>query len=340
MNWNGISDTIECIESVLNLVENSYHVHLIDNGSQNNEGVKLKELYSNHHNITVHCYEKNLHFTGAHLKIWNDILITDSDIRYVALLNNDTIVDPRWLSELSKLGEEQTCGIVASKMIQYYNREQMDNAGHKILNTGEILPIGHGDKIENYNQRFKNIGGCGGAVLYDASMLRRIGFFDDHFTTGYEDAELGLRAVVSGYESWYCPDAIVYHKGGQSIKKIFNESYSIMIFSSILYSYFKNLKQSDLLINISSVLIRFLIITFIDLILFRWKYLRVMYHSIWNTIRQSSLIIKKRAQSNHRKHSIIKYMSFFLFTDFKRFKTLLISDYKAGSIDHYGSTQK
>ena len=303
VNWNGYEDTIECIDSTNSLTEALYHIHLIDNGSDNDEGSKLSTLYEESDRITVHQYDKNYGFTGAHLKIWDE-QIKDEQSDYIALLNNDTTVDPLWLSELVQTARDKQCGIVSSKMIQYYNRTKIDNAGHKMLNTGEILPLGHGQPISNYESPFENMGGCGGAVLYSTNMLREIGFFDNYFSTGYEDAELGLRAVVSGYECWYCPDAIIYHKGGQSIKKIFNEEYSTTIFTAILYSYFKNLSIIDLIINLPFLLFKYASMIIIDILFMRWKYLRIMLLSVIQASRQWTLIRAQRKTVNRASFSI------------------------------------
>ena len=334
VNWNGWDDTLECIESTVKTIDINYHIHLIDNGSDNNEGHKLSTLYRDIAQVTVHQYDQNYGFTGAHLKIWNELLC-HQDHTHIALLNNDTTVDPQWLYQLHQMAIAKNCGITCAKMIQYYDRSIMDNAGHKMLNTGEILPIGHGEPIGSYTQSFKNMGGCGGAVLYSTNMIRKIGFFDDYFSTGYEDAELGLRAIVSGYESWYAPDAIIYHKGGQSIKKVFNEAYSTMIFTAILYSYFKNLSLIDLIINFPFLIFKYFCIVIIDILTLRWKYLRIMLRSVYNTIRDARYIRQKRTQIPPSKVGVTTQFDFFLWFDIKRFIRLALQSERKSAMDTY-----
>ena len=335
VNWNGYEDTIECIDSTEGLTGTPYHIHLIDNGSDNREGAQLAALYEGSPHITLHQYDQNYGFTGAHLKIWDELL-KDQESDYIVLLNNDTTVDPLWLSELVDTAIDKQCGIVSSKMVQYYERTKMDNAGHKMLNTGEILPYGHDEHIAQYQSPFRNMGGCGGAVLYNTEMLRKIGFFDEYFSTGYEDAELGLRAVVSGYECWYSPDAIIYHKGGQSIKKIFNEEYSTSIFTAILYSYFKNLSVIDLIINLPFLLFKYLCMLIIDIIFLRWKYLRIMLRSLWRASADLSTILSKRKRVQRASISISRHLDFFLWFDIKRFFKVFIFAERRSVIDTYG----
>ena len=45
VNWNGYTDTVECLESVLNLTYSNYHVHVIDNASDQQEGERLQKKF-------------------------------------------------------------------------------------------------------------------------------------------------------------------------------------------------------------------------------------------------------------------------------------------------------
>jgi GT2 family glycosyltransferase len=136
----------------------------------------------------------------------------------LVLLNNDTVVAEDWLDQLVSFAERTQADLVSSKMVQYYDRQLMDNAGHYLLPTGEILPIGFGKSIDRYGRSFKNRGPCAGAGLYRWDMLRQIGLFDDYFSTGYEDAELGLR-LNSGIEHCIVRMRWCFTKGGNRSRK-------------------------------------------------------------------------------------------------------------------------
>lgn len=342
LNWNGIEDTIECMESVLKLDHDHYLIVLIDNGSDNNEGSQLKQEYSSKDNVKYIQFEQNLGFCNAHIEAFSILKSEMENFNYIALLNNDTVIDPFWLSELEMLADNTGAGIIASKMIQYYDRERMDNAGHWMLNTGEILPLGHDQPVSKYNEIKQTIGACGGGCLYRSAMIDDIGFFDSRFTTGYEDAEFGLRAIMSGYTSYYCPTAIVYHKMGNSISKIFNLEYSIMIHSSILYSYFKNVPLSNIILAIPSFIIKYVAMFGINTLLRRKRYKTVMYKSIIKTWKSRREIRQKRkAHFKKRKQSLSfmaarYHITWFLPFDMKRFWRLIVNN-KKGGIDSYNT---
>lgn len=342
INWNGLHDTLECIDSVLKLKNITYEIHLWDNASENNEYEILKNKYSRYNNFYIYKSNKNIGFTKASNRLYEILTQRDTPYEYIALLNNDTVVDKYWLYNLLKEALLKRIDLVSSKMVQYYNRNLIDNTGHFMLNTGEIMPIGHNSLILNDSHKINHFGPCAGAALYSMSMLMNIGFFDEHFDTGYEDAEFGLRAIVLGYNTTYCPNAIIYHKMGSSIKKIFNLEYTIKIQTSILYSYFKLIPISNFIISLPSFLVKYLIMFIVNIIFWRPKFIYISYIS-W--IRLFGLIEQLKVERNkirglqENKISTFKLsnkLSLFLWTDIIRFWNILILK-KNNSIDQYGS---
>lgn len=339
INWNGIQDTIECIKSVVSMKGIYFHIHLIDNASDNNEGDQLNSLFAKESKLTFYQYPKNYGFSKAHIKIWEEVLI-HLNSSYIALLNNDTIVDQNWLYEMISFAQSNKVDMVSSKMINFNNRDLMDNAGHKMLNTGEIIPVGHALSIHDYNSHQINMGACAGASLYRSSMIKKIGFFDSFFSTGYEDAEFGLRAVVCGFLCMYNPKAIVYHKGGASIRKIFNQDYSVMIQTSILYSYFKLVPFQNIIFSFPSIILKNFSIVIVDIVFRRWNYLQIWKQSWFNIFLLRKLIFHKRREFYRKQHSIIssrnfsKKTIFFLKFDLIRFWKFIILK-EQSSIDKY-----
>ena len=332
INWKGLADTKECLDSLLQSNYTNFHVYLIDNDSNDGSIVALNRLYKDNSKITLTFNNSNLGFTGAHLEIFQELL--KNDYTYIALLNNDTAVEPDWLFHLHQCALDTNADMVASKMIYYYDRSKMDNAGHKMLNTGEILPIGHKQPIAFFNTRFNNIGPCAGAALYKSSMLKKIGTFDSHFSTGYEDAEFGLRAILTGHTSVFEPKAIVYHKIGQSLNKVRTPEYLAEIQAHILYSYFKLMPTGYLLINMPLFILRYILIYVFDLLLYRRYYLRL--HTLaWKKMVSGTL--RKALDSRkefYKKNKVIstfeifRLMEFSFWTDLKRIRDVLLQNFK------------
>jgi len=63
-------------------------------------------------------------------------------------------------------------------------------------------------------------GACAGAAIYRRAMLERIGLFDEGFFAYYEDADLSFRAQLAGWRCRYVPEAVVYHRGSATARRI------------------------------------------------------------------------------------------------------------------------
>ncbi len=340
VNWNNWEDTIECLDAVMQQSYRDFSVFLVDNGSDDGSPAILQRAYGNNPAVTLLLNEQNVGFTRANNEVLNNYILPDSRYSFVALLNNDTVPDKDWLQNLIAAASQERADIVSSKMIDYYEPGKMDNAGHLMLNTGEILPIGHGEPVSLYQEGFENMGACAGAGLYATNMLREIGVFDPQFTTGYEDAELGVRAVISRKKCWFAPNAIVKHKMGRSVKKIFNHDYSLSIQKHIFYTFFKVLPAPVILLAVPSILVKYLSAMVIYFISWQPAILKILWQAITGTWKdRKKIIAARKAFLRGRKTlgpiNVIKRQTFFLGYDIRRFRKLII-DHAPSTFDKYG----
>lgn len=332
LNWNSFQDTKECIESVLKDTNNVFQIHLLDNNSENDQRKMLGDEFSNCPKITLKYFDKNFGFAKAHNKIFQQLL--KFDFPFIFVLNNDTVLPKSSQKLIEEYSLKDNEGMVSFKMLNYWNRDLMDNAGHKMLSSGEIIPIGHGDTIQNYQHSFENIGACAGATLYSTEMLRDIGLFDEYFETGYEDAELGLRAFVAGYKSIYHPDLLVFHKMGQSIKKVFNYKYTLKIQTNIFYTYLKLMHWQVMAIHFIPFVLRFFLITIVDIIFWRPKYLKIQYHALYIILfKDFKKVMKARRDSSKLRRipwwQLLLKQEFFLLRDIISFYKFIIKGEKS-----------
>jgi len=281
LNWNGLNDTIECIRSLLAMNPFPIEIILVDNGSRRDVKKEVSRLYQDHPDVTLIVNETNKGFTRGNYDIVEEILNRNEVPEYIALLNNDTAVTPNWIESLVTSARENSADVISSKMVNYYDRRKIDNLGHFMLNTGEILPLGHRQSKELFNDVFENLGACGGAALYRTSMIREIGFFDLYFDTGYEDAEYGLRAKILGFKCVFEPTAIVYHKVSRSINKIRNDQYLQHIQMNIFYTYIKLMPKSFLISNVIFVFLKYVIWFLFGLFTFQFKLLKLHTETLY-----------------------------------------------------------
>ena len=181
LNWNGLTDTIKCLDSVKKITYVNYKIIIVDNGSRNNDCQKIKEKYGD--TIKLMCNEKNLGFTGGNNVALKQI-IKENKSKYILLLNNDTEVKKNFLNILVEYSENnKQAGIIGPKIYYWQKNNIIQSVGGKISwYTGKVKNIGH---LQKDNGQYDNIQevdyvpGC--ALLIKAELINKIGLLDEKF---------------------------------------------------------------------------------------------------------------------------------------------------------------
>lgn len=206
-NWNGKKFLTGCLDSLVLQSYKQLEIIIVDNGSKDGSTDFIKQNYPQ---VKLIEFKEN---TGFSIAVNRGIL--ESSGEYIALLNNDTVVEKDWLSEMIKAARRYPeVGSVGCKMLAYDNHQLLDGAGDGYRRGGLPGRIGHReiDKGQFDEERYI-LGACGGAALYKRSMLNEIGLFDEDYFAYLEDVDLGLRAQSAGYKCIYTPSAVMYHLG-------------------------------------------------------------------------------------------------------------------------------
>ena len=216
LNWNGLKDTIECLESLKKITYSNYEAIVIDNGSKGNDADILKGKYKDY--IKLIRNKENLGFAEAN-NIGIREVIKEGRSEYILTLNNDTTVEPNFLDELIKCAQKHPeAGSIQPKMILAKWPQYIDSIGAELSKTSFDFNLGAYQSSNLFNQEFEILGPCAGAALYKIEAIKDImidnEFFDRDFFCYYEDMDVALRLRWAGWKSWYCPKSIVYHKKG------------------------------------------------------------------------------------------------------------------------------
>jgi hypothetical protein len=144
------------------------------------------------------------------------------NVRYVMLLNNDTVMLPGCIGALVGSAEEDTrTGSCQPKMLSMDTDGCVDTIGitMKHLEIGAVA-IGNGMRDDGQFSSGREIfGACAGAALYRKAMLDQIGLLDEDFFAYYEDVDLAFRARLLAWRAVYVPHAIVYHGHSATLGK-------------------------------------------------------------------------------------------------------------------------
>jgi GT2 family glycosyltransferase len=233
VNWNGKQHLEECLDSLSKQTFKAFETILVDNGSSDGS---IEFVETNFPVIKIIRLDKNEGFCRG-----NNIGLQHARSDFIALLNNDTLVDMNWLEELyMAMTKHSHVGICASCIVNYYSRDILDTAGDGFDLCGVGYKIGEGMPVTKFQKERYVFGACAGAVLYRRSMIDEIGFFDESFFALGEDLDLSFRARLAGYKCLYIPDAIVYHKIGRTV----GQNSDFLLYHSrrnVEYTYFKNM---------------------------------------------------------------------------------------------------
>jgi GT2 family glycosyltransferase len=212
LNWNRARDTIECLDSVAELdYPNSYSL-VVDNGSTDGS---VSEIKAAHPSVEILETGQNLGYAeGNNFGIRHAI---DRGVDYLLILNNDTLVEKRMLSQLVQVAESSSdIGMVGPTVYCADPANKLFAAGSFVLwDRGQVE---HRGMFESPAPHVKAeapksvdfIAGCG--LLVSRRLIETVGMFDPQYFLNFEDVEWGIRARRHGLKVLYVRQAIMWHK--------------------------------------------------------------------------------------------------------------------------------
>ncbi|OON97605.1 MAG: glycosyl transferase family 2 [Epulopiscium sp. Nele67-Bin005] len=253
-NYNGSSLLKKCLVRIEKLYASSnfvYEIIVVDNGSVDDDYSWISRFSY----ATFVKLDKNYGFSRA---VNEGIYL--SKMKYVLLLNNDTIICKNFLENLVyAIEKDKKIFSVSSKMVQYHNPNLIDDAGDEYNILGWTLKVGDGENISKYKKERKVFSTCAGAGLYRKSVFKKIGYFDENFFAYMEDVDISYRAKIYGYYNVYCPTAKVYHYGSATSGSRYNEfKVRLAAQNNILVPY-KNMTSIQLILNSPFLILGFLV---------------------------------------------------------------------------------
>jgi N-acetylglucosaminyl-diphospho-decaprenol L-rhamnosyltransferase len=148
-----------------------------------------------------------------------------SNTSTVAVLNDDTYVEPAWLARpLELLAADPTLGAVQPKLLlSDRGSPTINSLGVELDRYGQGHDIGYGQPDDPTDLAPRPIDiFTGGAVVFSAAFLRDVGGFDERFFLYYEDIDLALRGRARGWHYVCDPSSVVHHVQGASTSRLGN----------------------------------------------------------------------------------------------------------------------
>jgi GT2 family glycosyltransferase len=212
LNFNGKDSLEKCVSSVLETKYQNFEVVLVDNASTDSSLTLIESSFGNDKRLKIIRNAENLGFSGG-----NNIGFNHSMGSYVVFLNNDTSVDPYWLTPLiDAFVSDKTIGLAQSLLLTI--------SGKEIQTAGWLLSdylvfgysIGKGEPSDTTLPPIFEVSfATGAAMMVERKLADEIGLFDSRIPFYYDDTLLSLKTWLAGKRVVTVSESRVFHAGGE-----------------------------------------------------------------------------------------------------------------------------
>jgi len=216
---NNLNLLRNCLTSLYAQDYGAIEIIVIDNGSGKDVRGMLAAEFPEVHMVRL---DKNYGFAKG-----NNRGIEIAQGEYIALINNDAVATPQWISSLiTTIESDANIGAAASIVIDGNKPEVLDSCGVGVALDGMSRQTMRGIPVPQLTQAKEILLFSGCSCLLRIEALKDVGLFDEDFFAYCEDTDLGLRMRWAGWNIVAAPGAYVYHHysmtGGKfSLQKIY-----------------------------------------------------------------------------------------------------------------------
>lgn len=215
-NWNGREWLGSCLDSLLAQTFKDFQIIVVDNGSTDGS---VEFVRDNYPQVQLIVLPENTGFTGA-----INTGIKAGNAPYVCWFNNDAEAAPDFLENLLKAlnpKEPEKFAMAAARVLFHSNPKLINSAGSFVGPDG----VGRDRAFMRsdgppFDQPAELFGPAGVAALYCRTLFDEVGLLDEDFFLYSEELDLNYRAQLAGYRCIYVPDALVWHRGSATAKRI------------------------------------------------------------------------------------------------------------------------
>ena len=263
VNWKGADDTLECLESLRLSDYPNQRVVVVDNGSGDGSlekfeawatgdyiaspegpageslisprcpkpvpyqryslaGIRTLDNRRDFADVVFIDAGKNAGFAGG-VNVGLRTALSDPDVKYVWVLNNDTVVARDCLSQMERrIRSDLKIGMCGSRILDYARPDRVQVLGGAKFRrwTGTSHLVGmfkHSDAAIDTTKVESSLDHLSGAsMLVSRRFVEIVGPMDEGYFLYYEEADWAMRSRAK-FSLAYADDAIVLHKLGASI---------------------------------------------------------------------------------------------------------------------------
>ena len=293
-HWNNVDVLSECLESISNTNFENFETIVVDNASTDNSVASVR---SNYPNVKLIENDKNYGYAGG-CNIGAEAASGD----FLIFLNNDTVQEKDWISNLIKtINSDDKIAAVQPKILNYYDRNVFDYAGgsggHMDIYCfpfarGRIFSFQENDEGQ-YNNKEKCFWSSGTCFMVRRELFQKAGGFDESFFAHMEEIDLCWRLYAMGFEVWVEPNSVVYHKNALTLPMYSHKKYYLNHRNSLLMLLGNYSIKNIFLIGIPRLILE-KIACFYSILMLDWRHFTAILRSLFWIIFHPNLIMKKR----------------------------------------------
>ena len=195
-------NSAHCIPALAGTLSRLPNVMVVDNASDDGT---LDAVTQEMPNAKVIANPRNLGFGAA-----NNLALNQTQTDYALLLNPDCIPEMDFFEKLlARTREFPEAAILAPQLIGRNGQEQVDYYWSPVQ-WGSKGPAAEGPCCVGHV--------CGAVMLFNMSLMRKVGFFDETFFLYYEDSDLCQRVFNHRYNMVVVPDVTIQHLSRGSVR--------------------------------------------------------------------------------------------------------------------------
>lgn len=190
LNYNGQNYLEDCLRSVLRSNYKNLEVILVDNGSTDDSLISAQKVFGSDSRVRFVQNKTNLGFSEG-----NNVGFEHSTGDYIVFLNNDTVVDPQWLTSLvDTLENDCTIGLAQSLLLTI-DGCTIQNAGWLFSNYLVLKHALWENKPCNLKLKpvFDIPVASGASMITRRSLIDELGLFDPRIPFFYDDTLLSFK---------------------------------------------------------------------------------------------------------------------------------------------------
>jgi len=218
LNWNGIRDTLETLESVIKLQYANTEIVVVDNGSTDRSSEVIATTFPTVHLIVS---PENLGVAGGR-NLGLQTVLRRPEIDYVLFLDNDVTAGPTLLDALVAAAEARPeIGIVGPIVYYQDDPQRIRSDGVAIVFREVTAKSPAKDRLENGNRpegikRVDAINGC--CMLIKRQVFEAVGCFNPAYFMLNDETDFCYRAGERGFRSAVVTHAALWHKVSASTR--------------------------------------------------------------------------------------------------------------------------